>query len=50
MSLIPSMIFHVTAAFVILRHNAIEIGKAGLLDVLSPRSLGRKWREDHRGL
>lgn len=28
---LPSMIFHVTAAFAILRHNGVEIGKADFL-------------------
>ena len=28
---IPSMIFHVTAAYAILRHNGVEIGKASFL-------------------
>jgi hypothetical protein len=31
---IPSMIFHVTAAYAILRHNGVEIGKASFLGAM----------------
>ena len=31
---IPSMIFHVTAAYAILRHNGVEIGKASFLGAI----------------
>lgn len=35
MSLIPSLIFHVTAAFAFLRHNGVEIRKADFLGAIS---------------
>lgn len=31
---IPNMLFHVTAAYAILRHNGVELGKADFLGVL----------------
>jgi hypothetical protein len=33
-SLIPSMIFHVTTAFAFLRHNGVEIRKADFLGAI----------------
>lgn len=38
---IPSMVFHMTIAYAILRHNGVELGKADFLGELLERSVAR---------